>query len=577
MNQQLTLDDIRERVEELILLLRESDCEGEACQLQEHIEAFSSRLDMRRAVSDIRLQLEKWRDSPNLIPDSVRIRITAQQVEDACRLVLGLGDGVGLKETIALRPATILERLLRLALIVSATTIVGSSFFLIPVALNELGVDWINYEFQHETKKIEMTQGEETKILVRIIKKTPSMKANYRAEIYPNNRCIDLTYRDYLSLKQWECSESKRKLISSDTPVYKMTQNGEYYGLVFAVSKAWLESDVGQAEVHLFASEKTPPGLYKIPLAATYYGYKKLSCWHLGLFGNCGKVVEDQNGEEKNLDVPTVVVFVTNTETPIDDVKTSVERITIGQKATQKREEDSKLQKKREILKQNVETAKSDIRTVTRLIRARKWDDAHNKLEKLTDLYDDIRESADKILEVDSYQIDIEDLRTQLEEQKDHLDKFEKIVFGSIFDAQDESSLSLEENTINFRSVAKRYKISTAYARDIFKQRRADAFLRLEKKNREKLAEQHAAFSAFEKRCGKEPKNLEYIIDTYIRQLLKQSYISTSACTPVQLYENGCWYTLCDVYKKDKTNRQLVQRWRFLLKDQRVYRHQVIP
>src|SRR5438552_8032700 len=95
------IDEIEDRLADLIEALREAGAPEIAAMLERHARDFTVPTRVRRSVNAIRAQLEAWRADASELPDSPKVMLAANRLEDECRGALAAGVVVAAAPTLA--------------------------------------------------------------------------------------------------------------------------------------------------------------------------------------------------------------------------------------------------------------------------------------------------------------------------------------------------------------------------------------------------------------------------------------------------------------------------------------------
>src|SRR5687767_7332805 len=91
MSEPTAIAQIEERLQDLIDALRQAGRPDLARMLERYAEDFTSMGLVRRSVSEIQRQLERWRAPGSDLPDTPKVQHAANRLEDACNEALGAG------------------------------------------------------------------------------------------------------------------------------------------------------------------------------------------------------------------------------------------------------------------------------------------------------------------------------------------------------------------------------------------------------------------------------------------------------------------------------------------------------
>ncbi len=593
-----TIRDIKDKTEELIRALRDLECEEPARLLERHAREFTSHLEVRRAVSAIQQQLELWRDKPGELPESVRVQVAARQLEDACRGALSIGAHAAAVIPLASLPPSLGERSWRYLKITVFTLLAGAAVFGLPVALAEAGIDWINFQFRYETEAKEMAQGEEGEVRVSVLAEAELPEHTHGLELHPAEPCNAESWTDWMSLTRWSCQTSSRRLSLGQEPTYEINRHGDYRGLLFAVTDTGLIGAVGSATVRLFATEKTPPGTYRIPLAASYFGYRPADCWGVGRFQKCVAAVAQQDAKHTGLKVPVVVVRVTPGESLGEGQRIETRAEKAAAETGQKREEHrgEEAGQSAEELAAKMQSAGRELDAIARLLRRRRWQQAHRRLNDFEAVHTDLNAAVIGLQDSGELQVQLAGVRDRFEKQREVLDGFENRVFDALFEVLQEQTGVMQgasaartgaetgigaekgtdvgpEGERIRKKVARRFDIAVSYLHEIYDGRAGEARVRREHAAREQLAKEHAEWASVDHRCGAVPEDLAAVVAAYLRDLSNDAEVTVHECLPAKLTQRDCWVSTCTFSTRDASGAFRRRTSTFHVQDGQVARH----
>src|SRR6185295_18625572 len=137
------IDEIEDRLHDLTEALRQVGAPEIARPLEEQGSAFTNPLLVRRAVHQISAQLEHWRMHPEELPDTPKVMLAANRLEDACREALAQG-------VIDAAPPSTGAQVRRKLAIALGTLIAATIALLVPLVMVHFGVDFA--DLGHERK-----------------------------------------------------------------------------------------------------------------------------------------------------------------------------------------------------------------------------------------------------------------------------------------------------------------------------------------------------------------------------------------------------------------------------------------
>ncbi len=574
MSEQNTVKDIDEKARDLIATLKQVDAKQNASVVENLIRDFKSPTGVRKAVSELHRQLEQWREHPREFPDTVRAKFEAQQLEDACRLILGVGTGKGPKEDLQPLPLSFWDHLRRKLRVMAVTVVSGSLVVALPIGVQELGIDWINFKVVYETEVVKLPRGKEVRVPISVLARSQMPKRTTLVEIYPRDRCGGAVYRDWLAFSKWTCFNSERMLAVDGSPTYEMKRTGQYHGVLFAVIDTGLVGSVGSGTVQVFATDTTAKGVYKLPLQAGYRGYKPAECWGFGKLRSCGEPTANEDAEHSALRVPTLVVEVVDAQvSQTGEVKTSVERQEALEAQKQAEEQLAKMKQARKQLEREIASTLEEIGAIRKSAARQNWVEVRDGLQQMRQKHDELNERVKDSGNPSLYRESMVELREKLDKERARLSSFEARVFDSVFRAIHAAELPEQEVELAKEQVARRHRIPVDYVSSIYQARLGEARNRLKKLNEAKLARDHAAWLEAQRRCGKTPENAADAIEGYLRARLEDPNLSVLECQTPKFQEGACWLVSCVFLGEDETGMRKKFRWRFYLEHGQVKRH----
>src|SRR5262245_21420278 len=129
------IDEIEDRLEDLAAALREVGAEQLAHDFERHAEDFTQPTRVRRSVEALRARVESYRQSGSELPDSPKVMLAANRLEDVCRDALKAG-------VIVAAPLPLAVQSRRKLAIAFGALLVGGVLLLIPIVLVRAGVDF---------------------------------------------------------------------------------------------------------------------------------------------------------------------------------------------------------------------------------------------------------------------------------------------------------------------------------------------------------------------------------------------------------------------------------------------------
>ena len=574
MSEQITIEDINLKALDLVATLRQVDAKRNAFAVEKLIRDFKSPTRVRKAVSELQRQLEAWRENPREFPDTVRAKFEAQQLEDACRLILGIGTVKAPIEKLLPLPLTVWDQLLRMLRVMAMTALAGALVLSLPIAAQELGIDWINFQMVYETKLVKVPRGKEVHLPISILDRSQLPEQTTLVEIYPRERCGGAVFRDWLSFNKWTCHNSERMLAADGSPTYEMKRTDQYHGLLFAVINTGLNGAVGHGTVQLFATGSTATGLYKLPLQGGYRGYNPAECWGFGKLRSCGNPTAKEDAEHSPLRVPTLLVEVI--DAPVakaGEVKTRVEQQEAREAERQAAEELARRRKAQQQLDQDIAATIEAIGKIRKSAGVRKWLQVRESLQQMSRKHDELNELVKSTANPSRYRDSMVELREKLDRERGRLNNFESRVFDQVFRATHGSELPDSQVEFVKERVARNNRIPVEYVNTIYQDRLGETRNRLKKMAEAKLARDHQAWLEAQRRCGRTPENAADAVERYLRAVLQDPNLSVAECLTPKFVEGSCWLVPCKFLAEDQTGMRKKFSWRFYIEHGKVNRH----
>lgn len=263
MSAERPIDVVRERLADLVEVLKRAKADRLAAQLQTFEPRFSQVTDVRRAVAELSTLLERMRVGAVPMPSSASAQVAANHLEDACRAALKGG-------VIAPAAPTIAAQAKRKTKIIVATVAAGLLAVLIPTAFVALGFGVDDLTPAPPMGPIAVVRGGETRVTVI----APTSPAVEGVRVTPRYRlaqpCEASADPDVLS-----CAPAKLADASEHEGgvTYELRHVGQAQGLFVTLPEPHMQSDRGVIRLGVRADARTPLGHYAIPLQAGYAGY----------------------------------------------------------------------------------------------------------------------------------------------------------------------------------------------------------------------------------------------------------------------------------------------------------------
>jgi hypothetical protein len=556
------IDDIEDRLHDLVDALREAGGVETADMLARYARDFTVQTRVRRSVNAIREHLERWRLDPSELPDSPKVMLAANRLEDACRDALAAG-------VIVAAPLTLAAQSRRKLTLVLTTLLLSGVALLVPVLLVRSGVDLDDIAAERKLGPLSLPRGEESSIEIPVLAKTLQPDAAKGVEFVPLGGCKQPLPREAT------CAEAAPRLWADGRlPTYELKLKHQAYGLLFSLTDTKIESDVGIGRLLLAATDDTPEGRYEIPLSAAYLGYTPQSCELLDrVQGSCPRPRTGEGERHAGLQVPLVVVDVV----PGDPARR------LGEKRRAQAEAEEARRKADERAEQ-IGAALSEIQAVLleteKLVNKRRWQDARERVHKLGTLFEPLESILLTQTESEQMPAQVSAVRARFEALRDKLEAFETRVFEQTFAAVTaESNRRVPEEKL-LRRIGSGAGISPEYVGEIYTDRADEIKRRLDARAQAHMDSLKQAQQALEKRCGPLPKAAWQTVERYVKEAFAETRVEIvlGECMTPRLTERDCWEMRCDFQRKIEV---AVERPRvvtkhtatFFLMNDRVLRH----
>src|SRR5689334_10921492 len=156
------IDEIEERLQDLSEALREGGFDDLAQGFERHALDFTDQARVRRAVNAIATELEGWRLDPQQAPESPKVAVAGNRLEDACRQALTSG-------VIAAAPPSVGARVRRKLAIALFAVLGGALLLLVPTVLIHEGVDFSDLRHERTLPVLRLPRGEEEHVSVQLL------------------------------------------------------------------------------------------------------------------------------------------------------------------------------------------------------------------------------------------------------------------------------------------------------------------------------------------------------------------------------------------------------------------------
>lgn len=537
MADQTAIADIEERLQDLIDALRQAGRPDLGRMLERYANDFTSVALVRRSVSEIQRQLQRWREPGSELPDTAKVQFAANRLEDACNEALGAGV-IG-----AARPS--LGAQSRRTLSVVLVTLLGTSvLLLIAIALVSSGIELDQLGKEVHTDKAEVTRGGEIEVRVTarthalipgatsaaVFEPLPGCKRPHGADV----SCVKVEGREWNGVR---------------IPAYELKLPNQAYGLFFSIiSTELFAGKKGAARLAIWTTDETPEGVYEIPLQASYRGYTPLRCELLEqLMKACPEPRVGADERHKGVLVSPLIVRVV----PPDPAQAAAAaQAAVDQAAETQR----KARERATEIESALAEIQREVKETEALAKKRKWLDARVRLAKLGELFAPLDAPALAGEAPGVLPPEVGKVRARYEVLHEDLQAFEAEVFEATFtDVTAASNKDVAEERIQER-IAKRFKITPDYVQSIYTDRAEEIQQRIEDRARMHLDKVKAEQQARERRCGELPTGAYKTVEAYIEQALSapRVEITLGECLTPRLTESACWEVQCDYQRKEE-------------------------
>ena len=521
------IDEIEDRLHDLTDALHEAGAGDLARPLEEQGAAFTDALNVRRAVHDLGATLERWRLDPTGIPDSPKVTLAANRLEDACRDALARG-------VIDAAPPSTGAQVRRKIALVLGTLLVATIALLVPVLLVHYGVDFDDLQHERRLPVTRVGRGEEATVSLGLLAEA--------VEIGPIGDCTEPLPSGAT------CAKVESRLWPSGRlPTFEIKLAHQAYGLLFAVDQLVLQGGtLGQGRLWLAATNDTPEGLYALPLEGIYHGYTPQTCELMQrMQGTCPPPRIGAGEAHRGVPLPVVEIEVV----PGDPSRRSGERRLAEALAAEKRKQaEERLQQIESVL---VEIA-GVLQETEKLVSRRKLEEARPRIEKLGALFaplDDLSQGN-----TEAVPDALGAARARLDALREKLQQFEDQVFEKAFEATtDERNSSLSEDKALTR-VASAHRISLDWVQEIYTSHADEIQRRLEARAQKHLESVQAEQRAREQHCGALPLDAWAQVKKHIEARYQQPRVRVvlGECLSPRLTERDCWELRCQFLRKEE-------------------------
>ncbi|HMI93585.1 MAG TPA: hypothetical protein VK509_19565 [Polyangiales bacterium] len=529
------IDEIEERLQDLSDALRQGGYHDLAQRFELHALDFTDQARVRRAVNAIATQLEGWRLDPSQAPESAKVSVAGNRLEDACRQALTSG-------VIAAAPPSVGSRVRRKLAIALFAAFIGALLLLIPTLLIHAGIDFSDLRQERTLPVVKLPRGEELEMPVQLLQAALEPRAVSAVRIAPRKACAE-PFADGSSCNQVDA----RLWPPGRLETFELKLPHQAYGLLFSFDRVQLPAaGVGEGRLWLAATDDTPEGRYELQLEGAYEGYTPQKCELLDRLQNACPQPRTGKGERHaQLSLPMLVVEVVRGDPAR---RLGEKRLADAEAAERKRKGEERARQIEAVLGE-IQVA---IKDTEKLFARKRWEEARERLQKLNQLF----EPLDELMRgaPDAVPADVSQARARLDTMQEQLQAFEARVFEQAFDAVTSEANSKTPEDRLFARVASQNRISPAYVAEVYTGRADEIQRRLDARAQAHVDALKAEQAARERRCGALPKGAWAEIKEYARTALAQPHVELvlGECMTPRLTERDCWEIRCDYERREE-------------------------
>src|SRR6476659_7319475 len=220
-----SIGEVEERLRDLTQVLHEAGCASHVEALERYTRDFTVQTRVRRSVNEIRRQLEHWREHPDELPDSPKITLAANRLEDVCKEALAAG-------VIASARLSFAAQVRRKVTIALVTLAVGCVVVLIPFGFVKAGFDPMEVRQSYRLGVRKLPRGEEDSFDVFAVDHAQLPDAVRSVEVMPRGACKQKLPGDA------HCSPVTERLWAEGRlPTYEIKLPHQTYGLLFSITR----------------------------------------------------------------------------------------------------------------------------------------------------------------------------------------------------------------------------------------------------------------------------------------------------------------------------------------------------
>lgn len=528
------IDEVEERLRDLTNVLIEAGCDAQARSIGDHSRDFTVQTRVRRSVNAIRSQLAHWRQHPEELPDSPKIMLAANRLEDVCRDALAAG-------FISSAALTFGAQVRRKVTIAGVTLLCGAVAILIPLGMVRAGFDPSDWNRERKLPTRRLPRGEEDSVRIFALERALLPEAVRGVEFYLAGRCSQRLPGDA------RCAQAPERLWAEGRlPTFELKLPHQTYGLLVAFSNAAAPRGFGAANLLLAASDETPEGHYEIPLMATYAGYTPQACEVLmRIQDSCPGPRRGKGERHADVRVPLVVVDVVRGDP--------------SRRLGEKRRAQAEAEEMRRRVEQRAAQISAALSEIDRLVKEtatlvaqKRWEQVRERVRKLATLFQPLEGDALAHDESESLPAEVTEVRARFELLRDKLDAFEARVFERTFNVVSaENNRRVPEERLLLQ-LATQFGVSKEYVEAIYTDRADEIERRLKARAQSHLDALRSEQEARERRCGPLPVEGWDAVKRYVKRELAEPNveITLGECMTPRLTQQDCWVMHCDYAHK---------------------------
>jgi hypothetical protein len=521
------IEEIRERLHDFAEALREADAEPLALEFEAYEAQFSDQKEVRRAVAAIQAYLRRYRDGQAELPDTPKVEVTANLLEDSCRDALAAG-------VIVAAAPSLRSQATRKVTVVFWALLFGLFVLAVPVGLVMFGFDPTDAHVERVLATFDLPQGEEHTMVLALLSKSVRPASTAGVEIRPLGDCKVPLADGSL------CGQTEPRLWAGGRlPTFEIKLPDQAYGLLFSVTEPQLAGDLGQATLLLAATDHTPEGLYKVPFEAAYLGYTPEQCNIVQrLQRKCVKARVGEGARHDGIGTPSVMVRVRRG----DPAARSGEKRLEAAMAEEAKKRAEELAVRLGGATGAIEAA---LQQTDDLLKKKQWPQVRERIDKMGALFAPIDEALRQGLDATAMPASVTQARDRFDDQRDRLDAFENTAFERAYAVLTAPLNGDTPEAELLARVAQQLKMPVQYLEDIYTSRADEIQRRVESAAQQRQAEQQAALKTLEARCGSLPTNNWQLAEEWLKDTHKKTRIKLGECLSPRLKPDTCWTFEC--------------------------------